>query len=104
MTLDIEACSRTFLRSNPESTWSVRNAKSYSYGTDPDRCFFISLHKKIIPGIGLKVLDRAGGATTRGHRHRHTNAFENVLQQLNVSFVQALQVLYLYPLMTAREF
>jgi len=105
MILGIEACIHTFLRSTPESTWPIRKAEHHNYGTDPDGCFFVSLHKVKIPNIGFKILDRAGGATTRGHGHRYTNAFENVLQQSPVFFAQALQVLNLYPLMTtARKF
>jgi len=54
----------------------------------------------IVPDIGNKVLDWAREAPTWGHRNRHPNAFENGLQQFDISLGQALQVLNLYPLAT----
>jgi hypothetical protein len=106
MPLGIEAGSHTFLRNTPESTWSVTNAEYHNHGTDPDGCFVVTLHESIIPNIVFEVLDRTGWATTRRHRHRNSNAFENILQQSDVGFGQAIQVLNLYLLtaVTAREF
>lgn len=104
MLLGIATYSRTFPHNTPESTWSVTNSGHHNHGTDPDRCFLVAFHKSIIPNIGFEVLDRSGGATTPGHRHRHSDAFKGILQQFDVGSFQAVQILNLYPLATARKF
>lgn len=50
-----------------------------------------------------KVLDGARGSTTGGHRDSYANAFENSLEQFDVGFSQAVQVLNLYSLTTRRK-
>ena len=57
----------------------------------------------VVPHVGDKVLDWTRGPTTCGHRDSHANTFENGLQQFEIAFGQALQVLKLYSLMTRRK-
>jgi len=57
----------------------------------------------VVPHVGDKVLDWTRGPTACRHRDSYTNTFENGLQQFEIAFGQAFQVLKLYPLMTRRK-
>ena len=63
----------------------------------------IPLHETVVSDIVDKVLDGARGSTTGGHRDSYANPFENSLEQFDVGFSQAVQVLNLYSLTTRRK-
>ena len=57
----------------------------------------------IVSDIRNQVLDWTCRATTSGNRNSYANTLENGLQQFDVAFSQAFQVLDLYSLVTRRK-